>query len=244
MNPNFLEEKPKILFEIFLKDYGALFDIDFNKARTCLKNKSVFEKLTKEWYDSQDFKVYDDDYYFLDLFDCYVTYSRKYLRSVLKCKLNMNSFVDLGCGLAYSTSALKQMFPDAKGYATNLKNTKQWKFCQVMAKRMDFEMVESVNEINHNVDFAFASEYFEHIENPIEHLHDVIEAVYPRVFVIANSFNTKSIGHFTDYRHNHDQINESKISRLFNQSLKDNSYIKSDFKFWNNRPQIWVKNES
>ncbi len=67
----FLTEKPTILFDKFLNDYGNIFDIDHNEAKRMLRDDSLFQKLTSDWYEKLDqnnlndaFKVYDDDYYF------------------------------------------------------------------------------------------------------------------------------------------------------------------------------------
>ena len=252
-----LDEKPKNLLEFFLQDYNKLFSIDLEKSRRVLKDKTLFEKLTNEWYKNlqennmaKALGVYDDEYYFVDIFDCFQTYSRKYLRSVLKLGIfkNIKSFVDLGCGLSYSTVALKQMFPKARGYATNLKNTKQWKFCKTMAEKYNFELIEAVNDIEHDVDLIFASEYFEHIINPINHLKDIIEKTNPKYLIIANSFNTRSIGHFQQYQYNENdvswKINESDMSKIFNRFLKSRGYMKIKTNIWNDKPSIWTRYES
>ena len=250
-----LNEKPHKLFEDFLKDYNSLFKINFEKSRKILKDESLWENLTAKWYETLEkkgvkeaLKIYNDDYYFIDNFNCYRTYSRHYLKQIISLDdlfSKVKSFVDVGCGLSYSTVALKQLFPKAKGYATNLKNTKLWKFCQIMADKSDFTLIESVDEIGHNVDLVFASEYFEYILTPINHLKDIIDKTNPKILVIANAFNTKSIGHFPHYYHTEGKkewkIPESKISRMFNKFLTSRGYVKIKTKFWNNRPVIWVK---
>jgi SAM-dependent methyltransferase len=244
-----ISQRPNDLLESFLEDYNKLYKIDFDKSRQLLKDKTLYDLLTKEWYrylEKNNLKealtVYDNEYYFLDLFECYKSYSRKYLKSLEKPPLydlvkNIKSFVDIGCGLGYSTGVLKQMFPKAKGYATNLKGTRQWKFNEVLAKRLNFTLVESVDNLGH-IDLVFASEYFEHIESPIGHLANIIDKISPKYFIIANSFNTKSIGHFHDYN----GINESKISRVFNNFLVEKKYGRVKAKLWNNRPAIWKLN--
>lgn len=251
-----LNEKPKNLLESFLRDYNKLFNIDLEKSRRILKDGTLFEKLTNEWYKNlkennmkKALSVYNDDYYFIDIFDCFRTYSRKYLRSVLKLKefKDVKSFIDLGCGLSYSTVALRQMFPKAKGYATNLKATKQWKFCKIMAEKYDFVLIETVNEVKHDIDLVFASEYFEHIINPINHLKDIIEKTNPKYLIIANSFNTKSIGHFQQYHYQEGDafwsIHESDMSKMFNRFLKSNGYEKIKTDIWNDKPTIWVRHD-
>ena len=162
----FLTEKPLILFDKFLNDYGNIFDIDNDKAKTMLRDDSLFQRLTSEWYENLDqnnldvaFKVYDDEYYFVDIFNCYRTYSRNYIKRLLKPTMangesvydllkNSASFVDIGCGISYSTCAIKTLLPNAKAYGINLKNTKQWKLCEVMEKSHDFNLIDQTNSCN------------------------------------------------------------------------------------------------
>lgn len=264
MMNQFLTEKPSILFENFLDDYQTLFEIDRSEAKRMLRDDTLFRRLTEEWYDQLDqnnlngaFRVYDDDYYFVDIFNCFAKYSRNYIKRLLKPSMTngqsiydllktSESFVDIGCGISYSTCALKTLLPTANAYGINLKNTKQWKICEVMSKRHNFNLIESVQDIKHNVDFVFASEYFEHIYNPTEHIKEIIDAISPRYFIIANAFNTWSIGHFREYEYEGRIVDQSKISKIFNAFLLANGYKKVDCKMWNNKPVIWSKvdNES
>jgi 2-polyprenyl-3-methyl-5-hydroxy-6-metoxy-1,4-benzoquinol methylase len=255
----FLTEKPAVLFDKFLDDYQMLFDIDRNEAKRIMKDGSLFKKLTEKWYDrleqnnlTEAFEVYDDEYYFVDIFNCFSTYSRNYIKRLLKPSMaddksiydllkNSQSFVDIGCGISYSTCALKTLLPNTKAYGINLKNTKQWKLCEVMAKRHDFNLIESVHHINHNVDFVFASEYFEHIYNPTAHVREIMDVISPKYFIIANAFNTWSIGHFTEYEHAGNIVDQSKMSKIFNQFMINNGYKKVDCKMWNNKPVIWSR---
>lgn len=252
-----IQEKPKQLFEILLEDYSKIHDIDIEKSHVFLKEKTLFKMLTDNWYKhletgntEEALKVYDHDYYFVDIFDCFITYSRQYIKSISKLSnlADIKSFVDLGCGLSYSTIALKQLFPNAKGYATNLKKTKQWNFCKKQSKAHGFKLIESVSEIKHDVDLVFASEYFEHIFNPINHVNEVIKELNPKILVIANAFNTESIGHFIEYEYekygNTIKIPQKIVSRLFDRNLTYNKYTKIKTGFWNNRPNVWIKNES
>jgi len=256
---SFLTEKPIALYEYFLRDYSSLFDIDLEKARRIRKDNSLFTELTERWYEHLDagnldeaFKVYDDDYYFVDIFNCFVGYSRQYIRRLMKTSLpyggsmydvlkDTKSFVDIGCGISYSTCTLKEIFPTANAYAINLKDTKQWKFCEIMSERMDFNLIESIHDVKHDVDFVFASEYFEHIYNPVEHVKEIIDAVSPKYFIIANAFNTWSIGHFRQYEHGHSIVDQKNMSKIFNTFMKSQGYIQAECKMWNNKPVIWSR---
>ena len=93
-------------------------------------------------------------------------------------------------------------------------------------------------------DLVFASEYFEHFHNPIEHLIDVIQNCQPKYFIIANTFNSKAIGHFNDYVYQ-DKIYPGKImSKMFNDVLRQNGYEQVETNCWNNRPTYWKKTSS
>jgi len=255
-----IHEKPRVVKKKFLQEYNNIFDIDVEKCEKLLKSKEYFQPLTDKWYYNMSMnnyeealKVYDDEHYILDAFDCYQSYSRDYLRSVLKSPVykklkNIKSFVDLGCGIGYSTIGLKEIFPKAEAYATNLKNTKQWKFCKAVSKKAGFTLVSNVDKIGHNIDLVFASEYFEHILEPISHLEDIINEISPKYLIIANSFNTKSMGHFDYYLIKKGKtpeisrfIPKSSISRLFNKFLIDKGYTRVKVKMWNDRPAIWKK---
>jgi hypothetical protein len=89
------------------------------------------------------------------------------------------------------------------------------------------------------IDVVFASEYFEHIQNPIDHLNELIVMYAPKYFIICNAFNTRSIGHFNYYERG--TIEEEKISKIFNNKLKSYGYEKIKTTLFNNKPNVWVK---
>lgn len=266
---NLITEKLSDTKKRFIDDYTSMFKVDKNKALEYIKTNNHFDFLTEQWYyhlsiEDLDgaYQVYDDDYYFTDLWNCFVTYSRPYLKNILKLDLyksikKSKVVVDLGCGVGLTTSMLTCIFPNAKVYGTNLKNTKQWNFCKKMSRKFDFKMIENVKQIKENVDVAFASEYFEHILSPIEHLDEIITNISPKYFIIANSFNTHSIGHFNEYIEKRKYIEKKKsltpddeividqknISRKFNNYLKSKNYSKIKTKLFNNKPNVWMRND-
>ena len=246
-----INKKPKELEKLFLRKYGELFpNIDLDYAKELIKevkkdytNAKYQNLLEKRWYKDTDFTVYDDDYYFTDLWFCFLEYSRKYLKSLIKYKeivRNPSSILDLGCGIGYTTAFLKQIFPEAKVYGSNIANTKQFKFCQAISKKYNFEVVSDIYQFG-RVDLIFASEYFEHIEKPLEHLEIITYKLSPKVLVLANSFNTKSVGHFLVYKDREDSISQKKMSRMFNECLRGLGYKRVKAGFWNNRPAVWSK---
>jgi len=254
-----IDEKPSVLLQTYLQDYDRLYNIDVDKAKNFIKTNSHFETLTQEWYDKLKqndldaaYRVYNDDYYFTDIWNCFVQYSRRYLRSISRpCLPNGKSFidttsnskiiVDVGCGIGYSTSILTQLYPNAKVYGTNLKNTKQWKFCETMSSKYGFNMIESVAEISEEVDVVFASEYFEHFLDPVEHFDEICKYVSPKYFVIANAFNTRSIGHFNIYEVYNKKVDQSLIGKVFNRNIRKSGYNRVETKLFNNKPNIWKK---
>mgnify|MGYP003348079204 CR=1 FL=1 len=154
---------------------------------------------------------------------------------------DIKSYVDIGCGISYSTCALKQLFPNAKAYAINLRETKQWKFCEFMSEKYGYTLVDSIDSINEKVDLVFASEYFEHIENPTKHFDEIVTAIDPDWFVIANAFNTHSIGHYEKYYYNDQIIDQSKINLIFNKHIRESNFKDMNYSIWNNKPKIWKK---
>lgn len=245
---DFLNDSPTKLYDMFLNDCR----LDINEYKR-IRKSNFFDDLTNKWYNDLKnneniYDVYNHDYYVIDTFNCFVMYSRNYIRRLIKSSVfsdikNSKIIVDLGCGIGYSTSLLSQLFPNAKIYATNLKNTKQWTFCEYMSKKFNFELIETVSEIDKNVDMLFASEYFEHIISPIEHVDNIIDKIKPKYMIIANSFNTLSIGHFIDYKVDNTYINQKKMSRVFNKHLISRNYNKINCNIWNNKPTIWKMND-
>lgn len=272
MKHDILNTRPNVLLESFLSEYALTQPIDKDKAREqiqqTLKAFSAkggheatlihIQDAEDKWYGALargqvDYSVYDQDYYFTDLWVCFVMFSRKYVREILKNGSldgmnsvrstfgRVSSVVDLGCGIGLVSAAFTQVFPGAKVYATNLEATKQWSFCKRMASDYGFNLVNGIDKIPGKVDVLFASEYFEHIERPLEHIQDICSKLSPRHFIIANAFNTRSLGHFTHYKDGANVIDQSKISKLFNRKLKDLGYRKVKTKCWNNRPAIFSR---
>ena len=265
-----VDTRPRDLKKQFAKEYSEHLELDslstYNRIITYgydEHNSAFFKELTERWYHLLDSKgleeaysVYGDPYYFVDVIHCFLNYSRQYLRSLrqpsmpdgrsfLKTTEDAKVIVDIGCGIGYSTIALKEYYPNAKVYGINLRDTDQWKFCAAMGEKHGFEMVGDITEIPERVDVVFASEYFEHICDPITHVQDIVAAANPKYFVIANAFNTWSIGHFLNYSVRRplgvQEIPQGKISRAFNDELRVLGYDKLKTTFYNQKPNIWHK---
>jgi hypothetical protein len=92
-------------------------------------------------------------------------------------------------------------------------------------------------------DLVFASEYFEHFEEPIAHLVEVVELTRPRALLIANAFSAKSIGHFDEYVVDGRRVSGDVVGRRFNDTLRRIGYSKIETRLWNNRPAYWKRAE-
>jgi len=210
-------------------------------------------ELQKKWYDSledPDFTVYEDPYYICDIWLCWVKYSRRYLCDISKPTSlgtrSIQSYIgqpkvifDLGCGFGYTTALLKELFPLSKVVGTNLETSFQYEMAKQMGQRYGFEVHSGLDEI-HTADLVFASEYFEHFQSPLEHLHDVLKKRRPKFLIIANGFNGLAIGHFNTYYHLGKPYCASDMGRMFNKQVSAYGYKKLKTKLWNNRPAIWV----
>jgi SAM-dependent methyltransferase len=208
------------------------------------------QQLEAKWYESlkrgaPDYSVYSDRHFIGEIWSCWLIYSRKYLLALKKesallnnIRYRVNSVADVGCGFGYTTAGLKELFNHAVVYGTNLENTFQFGVASELGAERGFTLSSSVKP---NTDLIFASEYFEHFERPIEHLLEIINTAKPRVFIIANSFGSRAIGHFDTYRHGEKMISNKIIGRLFNKMLVAHGYQNVKTKMWNNRPSIWVK---
>ena len=273
-NINFNDDLPKTYLIDFLKFYNNFYPIDLDESIKIIKETKKFysrpkhekmplyvSKLQNQWYQSLiskkvDYSVYEDDYYFTDIFCCWDIYSRKYLKTIIKPNLLNNvmrtsiynlikdevkTVVDLGNGVGFSTAFLKQIFKNANVYGTNIKTSQQWPITNQLGKLYNFKMVEDEKEIK-NIDFLFASEYYEHIYDCIDDIEALFKVTKPKIMYLANSFNTQSVGHFNTYESkNYNKIiDQSKISRYFNNILRFHGYENIKTKNWNNKPTLWI----
>lgn len=237
----------------------------YNGNTDARANLRHFQELENRWYASldantPDYSVYDDKYFLSDLWACWCIYSRKYLLSIMaenslfsrsivnymnsQCQGSVKKVVDLGCGFGYTTASLKEIFPSASVFGTNIDTSVQFKVGTELSKKYGFSLVSDIHKTGGDVDLIFASEYFEHWEKPIDHLIEVVKASNPKFLLIANAFGTTSLGHFNKYKYDNFLYDGKAISKMFNITLKRLGYFKFKTKLWNNRPSFWQKRDT
>ena len=213
-----------------------------------------YQEIESRWYDSlkagsPDYTVYDDPYMLVEVWACWVMYSRKYIGlldkpgqtqygSLRDALGNINSIADIGCGCAYTTSAWKQAYPDADVLGTQVCGSPQFEIATNMGAQHGFRIIGALEE---HADLVFASEYFEHWEAPVEHLEEVLSKASPKALIIANAFGSKSVGHFDVYKDRGVDYTPKAISKKFNGALRNHGYSLVKTKFWNGRPTVWIK---
>ena len=224
-------------------------------AKNTTANYPEYARLQQRWYDSlaksePDFSVYNDIAILPDIWTCWALYSRMYLKSFItrECEGQkmihtfgkVMNILDIGNGIGYSSAALTHLFPFANVFGYNIKDPMQWKICEQVAEDHDFFMVSDLDEVP-EVDLLFASEYFEHYDSPIDHLKEVLMKVNPRNIIVANSFGTHSVGHFTQYAYKNGVLSGRETTKTFNIFLKDFGYKKMKTTCWNDRPSFWQR---
>jgi SAM-dependent methyltransferase len=247
-----LQDYIKLCSEVRLFDLDDQEMNDIMEFSTCRqtdrKPPKIMTDLESMWYESlargePNYSIYDHDFYLVELWICWVMCSRKHaitLRRKIDLLPNVNSVVDLGCGFGYTAAGLMEIFPGAKVTGTNLKDTDQFKIAELVGNQYGFKMTEDLAGIG-QTDLVFASEYFEHIHNPLAHLDDVITQLRPKYLIVANAFAARNNGHFNEYIAGDRLISNRSIGRLFNGFLRKNGYRQIDTGLWNNRPTYWEK---
>lgn len=240
----------KIFNEEVLKDFHDFLkenNLDFNEELYNNFENSIDNKLmTEKWYKSlenndPDYSIYDDDFFLYASLNCYKKYSRKYIIQLFKNPISRKlindcfTIIDMGNGLGYSTKHIQASLDQERMhivYGNNIENSLQYKYNNMLGNSM-------LKLVNQHTDCFIFFDFMEHIENPIEYIDRLICLHKPKLLIFANSFNTHCIGHFNEYKHNNEIIDQKKISRLFNKAIRDKGFEKVECGFWNNRPMIF-----
>lgn len=211
--------------------------------------KSLQERWEMSLDNLPDYTVYNESIYLNETFLCWKVYSRRYLMLLRKwlnqydCPIHANdvqNVLDLGCGLALTTVGLKSLFPNAEIYGTNEKDSVQIKFDKIITEPFkDIHIISDNFGLSEHMDIVFASEFFEHIQSPIEFLHKVLVQYKPKYMIFANTFTQMAIGHFNEYIVGDNKVSGEEVSRIFTKTLQANGYRKVQTDFFNNRPNIY-----
>lgn len=242
-----------------LRDAANALIFRCNHKAYNLDHLKEMDELENRWYSSlqkdqfnPDYSVYGSIYYFCEAWYCWKIASRITLVSMTKISKNLGksiiddmsdvtSIVDLGCGSGYTTSALTELFPGAYVTGTNFEDSYQYKIALELGTQYGFQMLPEVQNYS---DLVFASEYFEHILDPIGHLKHVLDVCEPKYVITANTFSQPAIGHFNKYVLNGLLVSGATISREFGKTMRARGYKHIDANCWNNRPMYWKKTDT
>jgi len=209
-------------------------------------SETVTARLQDEWYrslesGSPDYSVYDTFGYVVEAWACWVVHARRYLKLIRTLDLeDVRSVVDVGCGVGYSTAALKQMFPHAIVVGTQLEG-KQARIARRLAKEHEFILhVGTLDELDH-ADIVFASEYFEHFDRPVEHLREIEAALSPKMVFSASAFGQRAIGHFPEYVVDEKTLGGRATASAFGRETRKLGFQKIKTSWWNERPKYYRK---
>ena len=260
--------KPKADRQQFLKLCARAGCTDLKRVNTIIErnpavlsgtadpNLRMSHDIDRAWYDALDrgeidYSIYTGEDYLAELWTCWASCSRKNLlqlmkengmadgQSVLQRIGEINSVLDLGCGFGKTTAALTELYPKAQVIGTNLPGSIQYEAAKIKADKYAFDMLHEIPE--QNIDLVFASEYFEHLEDPFANLQELVEKTSAKWLIIANAFNTRAPGHFLQYNDGEKIVKAANASKRFNSKLRSLGYRKVKTKLWNNRPAIWKR---
>lgn len=133
---------------------------------------------------------------------------------------------------------LKTLLPDSRVVGTQVSGSPQRAIAEVVAEEFGFDVADDAKE---RFDLLFASEFFEHFEEPVECLTGLLEATNPRVCVVANTFTSQSTGHFRSYVVGGRRLDGASASRTFNDVMRERGFFEAGIKVWNGRPKVWVR---
>jgi 2-polyprenyl-3-methyl-5-hydroxy-6-metoxy-1,4-benzoquinol methylase len=246
--------------DVDVKRVLAIADATIRYVRTKHEDRRWLEPmqaLQARWYASldrgdPDYGVYADPDYLPDLWSCWIVYSRGYLRglrtpqkdgraSVLEQLRGTRAIADIGCGFGYTSAALAELFPSAAVHSFDISGSPQFAIAATIAPQRRFAMHDTLSAIG-PVDVVFASEYFEHHQSPIAHVRDVVATLRPRALLIANTFGSRSIGHFDCYLDVDGSLLDGKqTARAFARELRALGYEHTKTDAWNQRPMFWQR---
>lgn len=214
-----------------------------NKSLTYKEINKIEEKIDFFWkkHYKNFIKYYSYEYLYIS-FNCFKKYSKNCVLETYKYTYNKNikTILDYGAGIGLTTNLLQELFPKSQVYYINLKNSLQDKYFLVI-KNKKIKVLNSLNIIKKekSFDIIFASELFEHIEEPINLLRILMKKC-KKYFIINNSFGSDAYGHFNLYIYNKKKLTSRNISKLFLKTIRE-EFEEIEIKNWNNRPRIFKR---
>jgi len=235
-----------------LDKYPQKIDYDLVRKYINLKTYECPEEL-KAYNGHED---YQNLFYLYCATVCFFDYSRSAC-GVLRAnkeKLNdVTTIIDLGAGNGLTSLFLEEIF-GAKIYYVQLDGIQKEFAKDLFYKDRVSHNIEVLPEDRQfiktkvKVDLVFASDFFEHLVMPETYLNNVIIGCEPKYIVTCNAFTAKHPDHIQQYElfdgeGKTAKVQPSKMSRVFNKSLRDRGY-EIYFKGWSGRPTVWMKQES
>ncbi len=187
-------------------------------------------------------RYYSYEYLYIAL-NCFKKYSKN---SVFKTFEYLGSekiekILDLGAGIGLTTNLLQDLFPNSKVYYLNLEKSLQNEFFEKI-KKPEIVIINNEEDLyNNEFDIIFASELFEHIENPIDLLRKTMK-ICNKFFVTSNAFGPEAYGHFTSYLVDDVVLAPRETSKKFLKTMRE-EFEDMKIKTWNSRPRIFKRIE-
>jgi hypothetical protein len=215
------------------------------------------KELDNWWYDHyKDFSRYASWHYLYTGLNCFDRFSKPcafYAHQYLSSNKKIKSIVDVGAGIGLSTMLLSQLFPDARVYYNNIMPSLQADFFEInkfysninSSNKQAVCITEKEMMQHGSFDMLFASEYFEHFEEPMKQTDFLLNQVGFKYLVVNNSFNVKAYGHFKEFKHNeildmYEILEPKQTSKRWLKTVR-RDYNELDVKCWNGRPKIFEK---
>ena len=261
MSSDVLTKTKKVDFQDLLlmaKKYKPDINVD-HLCNDYFGDNILMPSLYEKWYKSieagkYDYSIYDDDAYLIELFHCWRKPTLRTIKDTAKIVQkfpnmfkNVRTVLDLGCGIAYTTVALSDIFENANIIGTNLYGTLQYKVCEDVCSQYDrCSMIpdSDTTKLDCSVDVICAFEFFEHLESPLELLSALLTQYSPGVLLFVNSFTHMSLGHFKQYYIDGTEVTGRDVNKAFYNILKNNGYEHIETGMFWDRPQFWVKTSS
>lgn len=218
--------------------------IDFILDKTKLSEEELKEEvkqLNVIWQSDNintNLSFYDSYVYCYETINCFKVYTKDNInkvRDVLK-KANVKSILDFGAGIGLSSLYLKEKFPNSSVYYYNIGTLQQ-----NILKNLD-----SLNNITPittllSTDVFCAFDVFEHFQNPINEIKNILDVFQYKYLVFNNVFNySDAIGHYKIYSHSNIEFNGEEINNFFNKYLEDHYNYKLIYTD-NKELTIWKK---